>query len=205
VPSRQRLRRPPQLQSGTVNMTRSFPIRTSRIGPARWLWVRIHPDLETLRAAARRLRPGEDFAACYGCVHPVAGQPRVTEGTTDPGQAGPGRLHRPAGVAKNGPACRRRLRPRGVQARPPSRGNQQRSPAGPAMGRRACCTHARRRPGGPQSPTRRSSTPCLCPHGVPIRRATPHQRIFDIAFSQLRPSGAGGTRTRDRGIMSPLL
>jgi hypothetical protein len=65
------------LQSGTVNMTRSFPIRTSRIGPARWLWVRIHPDLETLRAAAHRLRPGEDFAACYGCVHPVAGPPPV--------------------------------------------------------------------------------------------------------------------------------
>jgi hypothetical protein len=51
---------------------RSFTFGTTgRRGHRRWFWARIHADAQQLRLAAGRLRPGEDFSECYGCLHPV--------------------------------------------------------------------------------------------------------------------------------------
>lgn len=54
---------------------RSFTISTDRIGPRRWCWVRIHPDVEHLRDAGHRYRPASRPRAwwdeCMGCFQPT--------------------------------------------------------------------------------------------------------------------------------------
>ena len=53
---------------------RSFTISTDRIGPRRWIQVRIHDSVQDLRRAAHRLRPDTMSAwwdECCGCFHPT--------------------------------------------------------------------------------------------------------------------------------------
>lgn len=50
-----------------------FTISTDRIGPRRWIQVRIHPDVNHLRAAAHRTDPRLGQAGwdeCHGCFQP---------------------------------------------------------------------------------------------------------------------------------------
>lgn len=57
-----------------VPRLRSFTISTERIGPRRWCWVRIHPNVEHLRRAAQRTAPWHGpgwFSECCGCFQPV--------------------------------------------------------------------------------------------------------------------------------------
>ncbi|WP_409463592.1 hypothetical protein [Amycolatopsis sp. GA6-003] len=52
-----------------------FSIATDRIGPRRWCWVVVHPDLDHFRAAAIRTAPWHGTAywdGCLGCFQPVA-------------------------------------------------------------------------------------------------------------------------------------
>ncbi|WP_432845985.1 hypothetical protein ACQPXB_35930 [Amycolatopsis sp. CA-161197] len=62
---------------------RRFAISTDRIGPVRWCWVRIHPDLDDFRAAAQRTAPWHGagyWDGCLGCFQPVSYRERFVDG-----------------------------------------------------------------------------------------------------------------------------
>lgn len=62
---------------------RRFVISTERVGPRRWCWVVVHPDLEHFRAAANRTAPhhGVGFwEGCLGCFQPVSYRERHVNG-----------------------------------------------------------------------------------------------------------------------------
>lgn len=56
----------------------SFTIATTIGGTRRWWVVRIHPDVEHLRRAARRFTRGDDFSEAAGVCHAALWRDRRT-------------------------------------------------------------------------------------------------------------------------------
>jgi hypothetical protein len=60
-----------------------FLIATDRVGPRRWCWVAVHPDLDHFRAAANRTAPHHGLAfwdGCLGCFQPAIYRERHVDG-----------------------------------------------------------------------------------------------------------------------------
>jgi hypothetical protein len=65
-------------------MPQRFRITTDHIGPRRWCWVVIHPNVGHFHAAAIRTAPHHDrgwWNGCLGCFQPVTYREREVDGT----------------------------------------------------------------------------------------------------------------------------